>query len=380
MNARRLAVTENNMAYRTADYERYQRFDFVVGIEVHLSNNHNCKGVPNGQFVDICDELQGKYPKDFKFVGWHPHCRCYVTSILKTPEEMDADEERMDRGEELTTESENEVKDVPQGFKKWLDDNEERIAKSKSLPCFLADNATWVSNSSENSKQIQQLFQKYINLKSKDFTNPLDNKLAIDVTGGIATTAIKGITALIKRYYEAGTNAEKVELLKQMVSDRNFKRLDYHSTKDNSIFGMGMLMFDKRLKEGEMPANLALAKKFVAKGYDVYMLPNPKNTRSADYILRKDNKLYYTEGKFLTGKNSLDHKFYKEQSERISIDVMSSISANYVSSIVKTSFEQYGNLKEVILFKGSRMITIDRRKAGNKKFEKFFVKIWNKNK
>lgn len=292
---------------------------------------------------------------------------------------MDADEERMDRGEQPTTESENEVKDVPKGFKKWLDDNEERIAKSKSLPCFLADNATWVSNASENSKQIQQLFQKYINLKSKDFTNPLDNKLAIDVTGGIATTAIKGITALIKRYYEAGTNAEKVELLKQMVSDRNFKRLDYHSTKDNSIFGMGMLMFDKRLKEGEMPANLALAKKFVAKGYDVYMLPNPKNTRSADYIFRKDNKLYYTEGKFLTGKNSLDHKFYKEQSERISIDVMSSISANYISSIIKTAFVN-GNLKEVFLFKGSRMISIHRKAATSKSFEKAIQKEWNKNK
>ena len=129
-----------------------------------------------------------------------------------------------------------------------------------------------------------------------------------------------------------------------------------------------------------MPANLALAKKFVAKGYDVYMLPNPKNTRSADYILRKDNKLYYTEGKFLTGKNSLDHKFYKEQAERISIDVMSSISANYVSSIVKTSFEQYGNLKEVILFKGSRMITIHRKAVTSKSFEKAMLKEWNKNK
>lgn len=74
MNARRMAATEINMAYRTSDYMRIQQMDFVVGIEVHLSGNHNCKGIPPGQFYDICDELQGKYPKTFKFTGWHPHC------------------------------------------------------------------------------------------------------------------------------------------------------------------------------------------------------------------------------------------------------------------------------------------------------------------
>lgn len=173
-NALRYTRTSTNMAYRTSDYERYQRFDFVVGIEVHLSNNHNCKGVPDGDFHDICDELQGRYPKDFKFVGWHPHCRCYVTSILKTPEEMEADEERMDRGEQSTTESENEVKDVPRGFKKWLDDNEERIAKSKSLPYFLRDNGTvqggkWVRNIQDNTyRQVNDSSKKESNVDLLD--------------------------------------------------------------------------------------------------------------------------------------------------------------------------------------------------------------------
>ena len=53
-----------------------QQLDFILGIEVHLSNNHTClnaKGEPE-PFYDICDELQGRYPKDFKFTGWHPLC------------------------------------------------------------------------------------------------------------------------------------------------------------------------------------------------------------------------------------------------------------------------------------------------------------------
>jgi hypothetical protein len=67
--AARLARSEINIAYRTAEQTRWQQMDFVLGYEVKLSNNHNCKGVPKGQFFDICDELAGKYPKDFKFVG-----------------------------------------------------------------------------------------------------------------------------------------------------------------------------------------------------------------------------------------------------------------------------------------------------------------------
>ena len=40
-NALRLAATETNKAFRTADYERWQNMDFVTGIEVERSpTNH----------------------------------------------------------------------------------------------------------------------------------------------------------------------------------------------------------------------------------------------------------------------------------------------------------------------------------------------------
>lgn len=143
MNARRTAVTETNMAYRSADHMRQMSLDFVVGIEIHLSGNHTCKG-HKGVFHDICDDLQGKYPKAFKFTGWHPHCRCYTTTILKTPAEMAADEERMRQGKEpLPPESSvNYVKDVPPGFKSWMNDHQEQISTAKNLPYFLKDNGS----------------------------------------------------------------------------------------------------------------------------------------------------------------------------------------------------------------------------------------------
>lgn len=136
-NARRLAATETNIAYRTSDHLRWQQMDFVVGIEIRLSGNHTLNGKP---FHDICDVLAGKYPKDFKFTGWHPHCRCSAISILKTQEEIDRDTQRILNGEPVDGESVNRVRDVPQAFKDWLTENDERIGRASSVPYFISDN------------------------------------------------------------------------------------------------------------------------------------------------------------------------------------------------------------------------------------------------
>lgn len=140
-NARRLAATEANIAYRTSDHLRWQQLDFVVGIEIHLSGNHTLNGKP---FHDICDELAGKYPKDFKFTGWHPLCRCFVTSILKTPEEMAADTQKTLNGEQTDGESVNRVRDVPQAFNEWVSNNKERARGWASMPYFIRDNPQYV--------------------------------------------------------------------------------------------------------------------------------------------------------------------------------------------------------------------------------------------
>lgn len=139
-NARRLAATETNIAYRTSDHLRWQQMDFVVGIEIHLSNNHTLNGKP---FHDICDELQGRYPKDFVFKGWHPHCRCFATSILKTQEEIAKDTQKILNGEPVDGESVNRIDDVPQVFKDWLTENDERIQRASSVPYFMSDNTKY---------------------------------------------------------------------------------------------------------------------------------------------------------------------------------------------------------------------------------------------
>jgi len=132
-NAMRLTRTELNMAYHSADHERRQQLDIIVGYEVHTSSNHP---VP-----DICDTLAGKYPKTFKFVSWHPVCMCYTTDILCTDKELDRLSDALLNGREVKGfKSINQVKNVPDNFTEWIDANRDRVATAKSIPYFIRDN------------------------------------------------------------------------------------------------------------------------------------------------------------------------------------------------------------------------------------------------
>ena len=144
-NAQRLARSETNIAYRSADYERWAQLDFVVGVEIKLSNNH-----PE---PDICDQLKGIYPKDFKWTGWHPNCRCYMVPVLATAEDLDEMLDKIMDGEEpgnLSVDPSNEVTEAPETFKKWLEDpkTQERMEKAEekgTLPYFIRDNKDMVN-------------------------------------------------------------------------------------------------------------------------------------------------------------------------------------------------------------------------------------------
>ena len=132
-NALRVTGTEGNIAYRTADYERWQQLDFVEGIEINTSHT-------NHPVADICDELKGVYPKEFKWTGWHPMCRCNATAKMSDFDAFLAkQQEYIDNGTQPDY-SNSKVTEMPDNFTRWVKDNEERIACASSLPYFLADN------------------------------------------------------------------------------------------------------------------------------------------------------------------------------------------------------------------------------------------------
>lgn len=138
-NALRLAATEINMAYRYADCVRWASEPFVLGIHIRLSENHTCNGKP---FVDMCDDLQGDYPKWFMWKGWHPRCRCSASPILCPKEEM-LKISKLPEEEYRSYKPKGLITDVPDNFKQWVVDNQKRIGRAAergTLPYFIKDN------------------------------------------------------------------------------------------------------------------------------------------------------------------------------------------------------------------------------------------------
>lgn len=126
----RLARNEISMAYRSAEQARWQQFDFILGYKIKLSDSH-----PR---YDICDDLAGDYPKDFKFRGWHPNCLCYTVPIVMSEDEY---------WSENRENSPNMVTAPPENFGKWVSENSERIDEARSrgtLPYWVMDNREFV--------------------------------------------------------------------------------------------------------------------------------------------------------------------------------------------------------------------------------------------
>lgn len=138
-NAMRLTRSEINMAYRESDWQRWQSLDFVVGFEIHRSNHEPlCE-------CDICEKLVGRYPKTFKFKGWHPQCMCYATPILMDEDTFDENElgdlKAALRGTTYKhQQAKNAVADVPDSFKAWVKDHVEAQKGWASTPYFIKDN------------------------------------------------------------------------------------------------------------------------------------------------------------------------------------------------------------------------------------------------
>lgn len=115
--------------------------------------------------------MKGKYPKDFKWTGWHPNDLCYVIPIIKTEEQFWLPES--ERGKDNA-----EITDVPQGFKTWVANNQDRIARAEkrgTLPYFVRDNR-------ERVKKLGKLQDRQ-----------MDNKMAMDkgMIIGIVNFSIK---------------------------------------------------------------------------------------------------------------------------------------------------------------------------------------------
>ena len=141
-NALRVARTEINAAYHKARNGRWANEPFVIGQHIHISPQHD----PD-EDADICDELEGYYPKDFDWDSWHSQCMCTSDPVMISGEERKQFYKRMLNGEDMSGYvSPNSIKDVPDQYKRYIEANGDKIVdafKRGKLAWHLANNKSY---------------------------------------------------------------------------------------------------------------------------------------------------------------------------------------------------------------------------------------------
>lgn len=138
-NALRVARTEINAAYHKARNERWQNEPFVIGQYIHVSPQHNID--------DICNDLEGRYPKDYVWISWHPQCICTSDPITIQGEEKKEFYKRLMAGEDMSNYvSTFAVLTMPEKYNQYIKDNSEAIMKAGmrgKLAWHLQDNTKY---------------------------------------------------------------------------------------------------------------------------------------------------------------------------------------------------------------------------------------------
>lgn len=138
-NALRVARTEINAAYHKARNERWQNEPFVIGQYIHVSPQHNID--------DICNDLEGRYPKDFDWRSWHSNCMCTSDPITIQGEEKKEFYKRLMAGEDMSNYvSPFAVLTMPEKYNQYIKDNSEAIVKAGmkgKLAWHLQDNTKY---------------------------------------------------------------------------------------------------------------------------------------------------------------------------------------------------------------------------------------------
>lgn len=138
-NALRVARTEINAAYHKARNERWQNEPFVIGQYIHVSPQHNID--------DICNDLEGRYPKDYVWISWHPQCICTSDPITIQGEEKKEFYKRLMAGEDMSNYvSPFAVLTMPEKYNQYIKDNSKAIVKAGmkgKLAWHLQDNTKY---------------------------------------------------------------------------------------------------------------------------------------------------------------------------------------------------------------------------------------------
>jgi len=158
---------------------------------------------------------------------------------------------------------------------------------------------------------------------------------------------------------------EFVRQLKLIASRKEFRSL----VTDPDIFSVG------GQNDADFPRLIVAARKAVALGYHVYLLPNPHGIRTADFILERKGLYRMYDLKTVFGRNSVDTQLLDSigQSNRILLNMTSDYNSRLLAKSIKKYFERNTNAVEVLIMKGSRTISVIREDTIGQSYVRNFM-------
>ena len=132
--------------------------------------------------------------------------------------------------------------------------------------------------------------------------------------------------------------------------------------------------------DADFPRLLDAARKAVALGYRVYILPNPHGIRTADFIFERKGLYRMYDLKTVYGKKSVDTQLLDSigQANRILLNITSEYNPRVLAKDIRRYFERNTNAVEVLIMKGTRSISVIREDTIGQSYIKNFMMKYNK--
>ena len=122
------------------------------------------------------------------------------------------------------------------------------------------------------------------------------------------------------------------------------------------------------------------ARKAVELGYRVFILPNPKGIRTADFIFERKGVYRMYDLKTIQGKASAGTRMNDSigQANRVLLNMATDYNARLLASDIKEYFENNPEAVEVLIFKGKKVISVVRDHVESPMFNRLFRRKYEK--
>ena len=125
---------------------------------------------------------------------------------------------------------------------------------------------------------------------------------------------------------------------------------------------------------------LNAARKAVEHGYRVFILPNPKGFRTADFVFERKGVYKMFDLKTITGKSSVGNRLLESigQSNRVLLNMPTGYNTRLLAADIKTYFELNEDALEVMILKGWKLLSIDRNDVFHPSYYRLIKKRFEK--